>query len=164
VVGRGSQGLRRFGAPSIPQQFRKDYDMLTRRETMAMGLGAATITLVPLKVSAAGADDAIMAFTGGAAPSDGGVIIDAPEIAENGNTVPIAVEAEGASEIAIFAAGNPTPGVATFKFGEAAGSRRASTRIRLGGTQNVVAVAKMPDGSFQQAAVEVKVTIGGCGG
>lgn len=137
--------------------------MLTRRETMAMGLGVATITLIPISVHAA-ADDAIAAYTGGASVTEGNVRITAPEIAENGNTVPITVEAEGAQEVALFAAGNPTPGVAKFKFGAAAGSQRASTRIRLGGTQNVVAVAKMPDGSFQQAAVEVKVTIGGCGG
>lgn len=137
--------------------------MITRRETMAMGLGAATITLIPISVNAA-ADDAIAAYTGGASVSEGGVMITAPEIAENGNTVPISVEAPGAAEIALYADGNPTPGVAVFKFGPTAGSHRASTRIRLGGTQDVVAVAKMPDGSFQQAAVEVKVTIGGCGG
>lgn len=137
--------------------------MITRRETMAMGLGVATITLLPISVNAA-ADEAIMAFTGGAAINEGGVTITAPEIAENGNTVPVSVEAPGAAEIVLYANGNPTPGVATFKFGPAAGSQRASTRIRLGGTQNVVAVAKMPDGSFHQAAVEVKVTIGGCGG
>lgn len=137
--------------------------MFTRRDTMALGLGAATITLLPISVHAA-ADDAIAAYTGGATVTEGGVMITAPEIAENGNTVPISVEAQGAEEIAIYADGNPTPGVAVFKFGPAAGSHRASTRIRLGGTQDVVAVAKMPDGSFQQAAVEVKVTIGGCGG
>lgn len=137
--------------------------MITRRETMAMGLGAATITLLPISASAA-AGDAIAEYTGGATASEGGVMITAPEIAENGNTVPISVEAPGAAEIALFADGNPTPGVARFKFGPASGAQRASTRIRLGGTQDVVAVAKMPDGSFQQAAVEVKVTIGGCGG
>jgi sulfur-oxidizing protein SoxY len=45
-----------------------------------------------------------------------------------------------------------------------AGSHTASTRIRLAGTQNVVAVAQMEDGSYQMAKSEVKVTIGGCGG
>ncbi|MEO1115240.1 MAG: thiosulfate oxidation carrier protein SoxY, partial [Pseudomonadota bacterium] len=43
-------------------------------------------------------------------------------------------------------------------------SRSASTRIRLATTQNVVAIAKMEDGSFQMARANVKVTIGGCGG
>ena len=44
------------------------------------------------------------------------------------------------------------------------GVAAAKTRIRLAKTQNVVAVAKMKDGSFQMAQNQVKVTIGGCGG
>ena len=42
--------------------------------------------------------------------------------------------------------------------------REANTRIRLATTQNVIAVAKMNDGSFFTASKQVKVTIGGCGG
>jgi sulfur-oxidizing protein SoxY len=38
--------------------------------------------------------------------------------------------------------------VATFNFGPLAGSHMASTRIRLAGTQDVIAIAKMADGSF----------------
>jgi sulfur-oxidizing protein SoxY len=60
--------------------------------------------------------------------------------------------------------GNPTPAVATFKFGPLAAAQSASTRIRLAGTQDVVAIAKLADGSFAQATSTVKVTIGGCGG
>jgi len=135
----------------------------TRRETLALGAGAVALTVLPFRVNAA-AEDAIAAFTGGAAVVDGGVNLTAPEIAENGNTVPISVSAEGATAIMLLAAGNPTPGVATSTFGELAGSASASTRIRLAGTQDVVAVAKMADGSFAQARSTVKVTIGGCGG
>lgn len=135
----------------------------SRRDTLALGLGAAALTVLPLRVSAA-ADDAIAAFTGGADVAEGGVTLTAPEIAENGNTVPVSVEAEGASAIMLLAAGNPTPGVATFNFGELAGSQSASTRIRLAGTQDVIAIAKMADGSFAKASQTVKVTIGGCGG
>ena len=138
--------------------------MLTRRDTMALGLGAAAVTMVPGAAFASAVDEAIAAFTGGADMAEGGITISAPEIAENGNTVPISVEADGATSIMMLAAGNPTPGVATFNFGEGAGTSRAATRIRLGGTQDVVAIAKMADGSFARAAVEVKVTIGGCGG
>jgi len=135
----------------------------TRRETLALGAGAVALTVLPFRVNAA-AEDAIAAFTGGAAVVDGGVNLTAPEIAENGNTVPISVSAEGATAIMLLAAGNPTPGVATYNFGELAGSASASTRIRLAGTQDVVAIAKMADGSFAQARSTVKVTIGGCGG
>lgn len=135
----------------------------SRRETLALGLGAAALTVLPMRAMAA-ADEAIAAFTGGADVAEGGVTLTAPEIAENGNTVPVSVSAEGASAIMILAAGNPTPGVATFNFGPLAGSRSASTRIRLAGTQDVVAIAKMEDGSFARASSTVKVTIGGCGG
>lgn len=136
---------------------------LSRRETLALGLGAAFLTIVPLRANAA-AEDAIAAFTGGADMVDGGVTLTAPEIAENGNTVPIEVSAPGAAAILIVAAGNPEPGVATFNFGPLAAEQAASTRIRLAGTQDVIAVAKMADGSFAKASATVKVTIGGCGG
>ncbi|WP_170408933.1 thiosulfate oxidation carrier protein SoxY [Ruegeria arenilitoris] len=136
---------------------------LSRRETLALGLGAAFLTIMPLRANAA-AEDAIAAFTGGADVADGGVTLTAPEIAENGNTVPIEVSAPGAAAILIVAAGNPEPGVATFNFGPLAAEQAASTRIRLAGTQDVIAVAKMTDGSFAKASATVKVTIGGCGG
>ncbi|AXT26729.1 thiosulfate oxidation carrier protein SoxY [Ruegeria sp. AD91A] len=136
---------------------------LSRRETLALGLGAAFLTIMPLRANAA-AEDAIAAFTGGADVADGGVTLTAPEIAENGNTVPIEVSAPGATSILIVAAGNPEPGVATFNFGPLAAEQAASTRIRLAGTQDVIAVAKMADGSFAKASATVKVTIGGCGG
>ena len=92
------------------------------------------------------------------------LFLDVPEIAENGNTVPISVDAPGAVAVTILAAGNPLPGVATFNFGDGAGSQSATTRIRLAGTQDVIAVAKMADGSFAAVSKMVKVTIGGCGG
>lgn len=136
---------------------------LTRRETLLMGAAALAALGIPLPANAAG-EDLIAAFTGGADIGSEGLTLTAPEIAENGNTVPIEVAAPGAAEIMVLAMGNPTPPVATFKFGELAGSQAASTRIRLAGTQDVVAIAKMQDGSFVQASSTVKVTIGGCGG
>jgi len=138
--------------------------MLTRRDTLAIGLGVSAVAMLPVTASATPVDDAIAAFTGGADMADSGVTITAPEIAENGNTVPITIEAEGASEIMIIATGNPTPGVGRFMFGEASGSSLIATRMRLGRTQDVMAIAKLADGSYASTQVEVKVTIGGCGG
>ena len=138
---------------------------LTRRKVLAIGSGAfALASLTGLPALASLTDEAIAALTGGAEIGEGAVTLTAPEIAENGNTVPISVDAPGAVEITLYADGNPVPSVATFKFGPLSASRSASTRIRLAKTQNVVAVAKMEDGSFQMAKTEVKVTIGGCGG
>jgi len=135
----------------------------SRRDTLALGAGAVALTILPFQATAA-ADDMIAAFTGGADVAEGGVTLTAPEIAENGNTVPVSVSAEGAEAILLLAAGNPTPDVVTFKFGELSGSQSASTRIRLAGTQDVVAVAKMADDTFARASSTVKVTIGVCGG
>jgi len=135
----------------------------SRRDTLALGVGAAALTMLPISVSAA-VDDAVAAFTGGADVSETGVELTAPEIAENGNTVPISVEAGGAVAILVLATGNPTPGVAQFNFGAMSGAQAASTRVRLAGTQDIVAIAKMADGSFAKAQQTVKVTIGGCGG
>lgn len=136
---------------------------ITRRDALALGLGATAASFLPLPALAAG-EDLIAAFTGGAAVGEGGVTLTAPEIAENGNTVPISVDADGASAIMVLALGNPNPAVATFNFGALAGSQSASTRIRLAGTQDVIAIAKLADGSFVQSTQTVKVTIGGCGG
>lgn len=135
----------------------------SRRDTFALGAGAAALTFMPFSVHAA-TEEWIEKFTGGADVADSGVTLTAPEIAENGNTVPVSVSAEGASAILLLAAGNPTPGVAEFKFGPMSAANEASTRIRLAGTQDVVAIAKMADGSFAKASQTVKVTIGGCGG
>lgn len=137
---------------------------LTRRDAILMGAGAALVAGIPLRASAAKGDDLIAEFTGGAEVGEGDIKLTAPEIAENGNTVPIEVSSDSATEIMVLALGNPEPPVATFKFGPLAASRTASTRIRLAGTQDVVAIAKLPDGSFAKASSTVKVTIGGCGG
>lgn len=136
---------------------------LTRRNAMALGASAFVAAILPFRATAA-AEEAIAAFTGGAAVGADGITLTTPEIAENGNTVPVTVSAPGAVSILILATGNPTPAVATINFGPLAASQTASTRMRLAGTQDVVAIAKMPDGSFVQASNTVKVTIGGCGG
>ena len=138
---------------------------LTRRNMIAISSGAAVAaSFGAMPAFASLADDAIAEITGGAEMGEGALTITAPEIAENGNTVPISFDAPGAVMVALFADGNPTPSVASFKFGKLNPTRSASTRIRLAGTQNVVAVAQMEDGSFQKAQANIKVTIGGCGG
>ncbi|MCB1460677.1 MAG: thiosulfate oxidation carrier protein SoxY, partial [Nitratireductor sp.] len=66
--------------------------------------------------------------------------------------------------VVLYADGNPSPAVATFHFTPMSGEASATTRMRLAKTQNVVAVAKMNDGSVFMDTKQVKVTIGGCGG
>ncbi|MBN9672570.1 thiosulfate oxidation carrier protein SoxY [Roseibium aggregatum] len=147
---------------------------ITRRQLFGLTAGAATVLAFNPKMSFAAADEtdaAIKAFTGGAEPAAGTVSLDTPEIAENGNTVPVGVSVDSpmtadsfVESVLILADGNPSPAVATFHFTAMSGVAEAKTRIRLAKTQNVIAVAKMNDGSTYIDRKEVKVTIGGCGG
>lgn len=136
---------------------------LTRRQ-MLVTSGAVLASVAGLPAFASATDDMIAELTGGADLGEGAITLNTPEIAENGNTVPVEVSAPGAKSITLYADGNPVPSVATFNFGPLNPSQSAATRIRLARTQNVVAVAEMADGSWQMAKAEVKVTIGGCGG
>lgn len=138
---------------------------MTRRTLMGTGLAAAAAFFaLPHTATAQEVDAAINEFTSGADLGSDGITLIAPEIAENGNTVPIEVNAPGAEAILIIASGNPNPDVATFNFGPAAGSQAISTRIRLAAEQEVIAIARKPDGTFVSARQNVRVTIGGCGG
>ena len=145
----------------------------SRRQVMAVGAGAlasAAFGIVPAH-AANNAQDLIKAFTAGKQATEGKVKLDLPEIAENGNTVPMTVTVESpmseqshVTEVLVLADGNPNAGVATFHFSPASGVAEANTRIRLAATQNIIAIARMNDGSFAMATKQVKVTIGGCGG
>lgn len=138
---------------------------MKRRSFLAMGSSSiACIALTPFTAFASKAGDAISEFTGGAKVGEGVIELNAPAIAENGNSVPIDFVAPGAKSVTIFADGNPEPIIAEFSFGKLNPTKSASTRVRLHKTQTVIAVAKMEDGSFQRAQSNVKVTIGGCGG
>ena len=138
---------------------------LSRRDfVVGASCGVAVVTVFAVPAQASLVNETISKFTGGAEIVPGGIMLDTPEIAENGNTVPIDVSAPGAASIMLLAAGNPVPAVATFNFGPLSGSRSGNTRIRLIKTQEVMAIAKMDDGSFKSTQATVKVTIGGCGG
>ena len=145
----------------------------SRRQLLAGTAGAlavATIGAAPAQ-AANNAQDLIKVFTGGKQATEGKVKLDLPEIAENGNTVPMTVSVESpmteqshVTEVLIVGDGNPNGGLVTFHFTPLSGVAEANTRIRLAATQDIIAVAKMNDGSFVTASKQVKVTIGGCGG
>jgi len=147
---------------------------INRRQAFALGGGFVMLTLMPMAADAEVANDAakwIEKFTGGKDPAKGKVSLDLPEIAENGNTVPLTVAVESpmtaesyVKEIMIVADGNPNAGVATLSFTPLSGKAEAAIRIRLAATQNVIAIAKMSDGALFTEQKVVKVTIGGCGG
>lgn len=91
------------------------------------------------------------------------IVITAPDIAENGAVVPVAVTSRipGTQQISIIAEKNPFPLAASFEIASGA-EGYVSMRLKMGQTSNVRAVVKA-GGRFYTAAKEVKVTIGGCG-
>src|SRR5690554_2184801 len=133
---------------------------LNRRQALLGSAGFALVLgaggLMPSAARASnGHEDAISAFTGGATPEMGRVSLDVPEIAENGNTVPMTVRVDSpmtaddhVEAVLILTSANPNPGVATFNFTPMSGSAEANTRIRLAETQDVIAVAKMSNGTY----------------
>ena len=145
----------------------------SRREAMAAGAAAVTAGAGLAVGPAAALNDyaeRIKAFTGGNTPVEGRIRIELPELAENGNTVPLSVAVTGpmagdahVQEILVVAPANPNARVIRFRFSRMS-VPEASTRIRLAETQDVMAVAKLSDGTFFQASRQIKVTIGGCGG
>jgi sulfur-oxidizing protein SoxY len=142
---------------------------LNRREALTAGAVAAGLGFLPGPARAANDyAEQIKAFTGGKTPVDGRMKLELPELAENGNTVPLAVavdppEGVQVEEILVVAPANPNARVLRFRFSSLS-VPEAATRIRLAETQDVIAVAKLNDGTFLSVSRQIKVTIGGCGG
>ena len=146
---------------------------LTRRSTLLLGAGMA-LTLGAIDEAAAtpaDADAEIVKFTGGKATESGKIAIDLPEIAENGNTVPLSIKVDSpmtkddyVSEIRVVGDANPNAGIVKFHLTPTSGRAEVGTRIRLGGTGTVTVLAKTSTGKVYADRKTVKVTVGGCGG
>jgi len=150
---------------------------VSRRDMLKLsGAGAAAFVATSLMPGLAEASveetaAAISKITGGKKASSGKITLELPQIAENGNTVPVGFSVDSpmtadnyVKSVTVFAEKNPSPEVAAFRLSPANGKAKISTRMRLARTQNVIAVAEMSDGGIYMAKTEVKVTIGGCGG
>ena len=148
-------------------------DMLTRSAQVAMLMAAAG--LLPAIARAAGYEKAafdaktmaeLNKALGTAAPVESAdVTLTAPDIAENGAVVPVAVATTlpGVKRMLILVEKNPSVLSAMFDVSDAV-EPSFSTRVKMGQSSNVYAVALMADGKALFARKEVKVTLGGCGG
>lgn len=92
------------------------------------------------------------------------IVIEAPQIAENGAVVPIEITSNipGTTAIAVLVEKNPYPLVAKFDFMEGA-LPFVKINAKMGETSDVRVIATA-GGKHYQATREIKVTIGGCGG
>jgi len=108
-------------------------------------------------------------LVGGATPVEGKITVDLPEIAENGNFVPITIsvdspmtDADYVRAIHLLSTANPVAHVATFRLSPLNAVARVQSRMRLAKTQDVVTLAELSSGQMLIATTLVKVTIGGC--
>lgn len=109
--------------------------------------------------------DAAKALGGGAPVESSEVTITGPDIAENGAVVPVgaATTLAGVKQLALLVEKNPSVLAAVFDVSDSVDAS-FSTRVKMGQSSNVYAVAIMNDGRALYAGKEIKVTLGGCGG
>jgi sulfur-oxidizing protein SoxY len=147
-------------------------EMLAKSATL-MGL-LATAGLLPQAAHAAwtkaafeakSVADAIKALGGSAAVESKDITLTGPDIAENGAVVPVGCSTNlpGVKRMAIVVEKNPSVLAAVFDVSDAVDAN-FSTRVKMGQSSNVYAVAMMGDGRVLFSGKEIKVTLGGCGG
>jgi len=147
-------------------------EMLTHSATLA-GL-LASVGLLPTEALAAWTPaafeaktmaDAVKALGGGAPVESKDVTVTGPDIAENGAVVPVGASTTlpGVKRLLLMVEKNPSVLAAVFDVTDAVDAS-LTTRVKMGQSSNVFAVAMMGDGKVLFAVKEVKVTLGGCGG
>ena len=147
----------------------------TRRQFLSYAGSAAVlgtvpmVTLRPAEATPATMTSAIRSIVGEATVRTGKVKLEIPPLVENGNTVPMTVSvanpmtaADHVVSIHVFNEKNPQPNMGNFYLGPHAGRAQVSTRVRLADSQKITAIARLSDGSFWSASVDVVVTLAAC--
>ena len=134
--------------------------------------GTAAIVVLPLSPAAATQEamaEAIKKVVGTATPTEARVKLDGPPLVENGSTVPLTVSVEGpmteadyVKAVHVFNEKNPQPNVFSARLGARSGKAIVGTRIKLGDSQRIVAIAETSDGKFWSAGADVIVTLAAC--
>ena len=150
-------------------------DMLSHSTKVAAMLAAVGMLPTLASAQAAGYNTAafdaktlpeLMKALGGGAPAESkDVTVTGPDIAENGAVVPVGASTAlpGVKRMLLLVEKNPSVMTAMFDVTDAVESN-FSTRVKMGQSSDVYAVAMMNDGKVLFAKKEIKVTLGGCGG
>ncbi|MEO6407212.1 MAG: SoxY-related AACIE arm protein [Burkholderiaceae bacterium] len=146
--------------------------LANRRDLLSLGIVASTgVWWRPARAqtTAPALQIALRAYAGDTVIRPGKVQFEIAPLVENGNAVPIKVTVESlmtpadhVAGIAIFNERNPQRDVARFRLGPRSGRAEVSTRIRLATSQQLVALARMSDGSVWSHTVDVIVTLAAC--
>jgi sulfur-oxidizing protein SoxY len=135
---------------------------------------ASALVLVPW-LPARAADDplppipALAALLGGRTPRFERLRMQVPPLADNGQAVPLKLVLSGpfnggpsVEALHLFSERNPVPDMVTFRFPQGLERVEIDTRVRLAGTQRLVAVAAMSDSTLYASVAEVVVTLAAC--
>jgi len=114
-------------------------------------------------------DPLAAAIAKGAPVRKGRVRVELPQLADNGNSVPIRItvespmsEADHVKSIHLYSERNPVSNMANFYLGPRAGRAEINSRVRLAGSQRVTAVAALSDGTFWYDVAAIVVTLSAC--
>ena len=145
---------------------------ICRRGFLAHLLAVCAWPFAPARAADAGSESVeamVLKVTGRAKVETARVKLELPVLADNGNSVSLKVNVDSpmtpanyVKSIHIYAARNPRPNVANFYLGPRAGRAQLSTRVRLGGSQRVLALVALSDGTFWSATADVVVTLSAC--
>ncbi len=142
------------------------------RRRWLQGAGAlALVTCVPARaaVPALPAIPALETYLAGRTPQFARLTLTIPSLADNGFSVPVRLAVAGpfapgpsVRSLRLFSETNPVPDMAVFEFPVPVERVEIDSRVRLAGTQQIVATAEMSDGTVYAATKEVIVTLAGC--
>lgn len=149
-----------------------DKRILVSRRRLLLGAGALALSRwSPADAAERDLADipALAAFVAGRTPRWERMRLDLPRLADNGQAVPMTIVVDGpfapgpyVSAIGLFSQRNPVPEMAVFEFPAPVERIEIESRVRLAGTQRIVAVATMSDGVLYAAGADVVVTIDAC--
>jgi sulfur-oxidizing protein SoxY len=143
--------------------------MNQRRELLAGLIGVAVLPGLGAQTTELSAQALIDQLTQGQPVQEGRVALTLPRLADNGLSVPLHVRVpspmsaqDHVRQICLVSMRNPRPLMARFELGPHSGRAEVSTRVRLNGSQQVVALVQMSDRTWWSATSEVEVTESAC--
>jgi sulfur-oxidizing protein SoxY len=108
-------------------------------------------------------------YTAGRTPTPARVMVTTPRLADNGLSVPVSIRVDNAMQaddhvrrVMLLSNRNPRPLIAEFELGPWSGKAEVATRVRLNGSQEIMALVQTSDGRWWQGTAEVEVTESAC--